>query len=93
MNPLKWLSKRIKEMGAYKESDTKRDGAFSFAGETHAFAYGIYYGFIDFMDWDGMPENYGEGHVVEKGHYGKFGYILGAVIRVLCYLLVGSALL
>lgn len=91
---LKAIIKRIKEAGAYKESDTDRDGAFSWSGETHAAAIGIYHGFKDFRDWDGLPDDYADTDAqVEKGHYAQGGYVFGAMLRVLCYLALGGALM
>lgn len=83
-----------KQAGAYKESDTERDGAFSWSGETHGFALGVYYGFKDFRDWDGLPDDYADTDAqVETGHYPKGGYVVGAVLRVLCYVALGGALM
>jgi hypothetical protein len=89
---IKELIKRLQEMGAASESDTERDGAFSYSGETHGFAVGLYYGFVDFRDWGGLPEGYAEGKNIEKGWYPKAGYVVGALVRVLCYLLIGGIL-
>jgi len=89
---LKAIIQRIKEAGAYKESDTDRDGAFSYSGETHGFAVGLYYGFRDFRDWDGLPEGYAKGKNIERGWYPKAGYVTGAILRVGIYLTVGGAI-
>lgn len=88
---LRKLLERIREAGAYRESDTDRDGLFSWSGETHGFAVGVYYGFIDFRDWDGLPEGYAEDKNIEKGWYPKSGYVVGSVLRVSLYLAVGGA--
>lgn len=85
------LLRRIKEAGALRESDTERDGAFSYSGETHGFAVGLYHGFADFRDWSGLPEGYADGKNIEKGWYPKAGYVTGAIVRVLCYLALGGA--
>jgi len=82
----------LKSAGAATESDTERDGAFSYSGETHGFAVGLYHGFLDFKDWDGLPEGYAKGKGIEKGHYPKAGYVVGATVRVVCYLALGGAL-
>ena len=87
---IKELIKRLQEMGAASESDTERDGAFSYAGETHGFAVGLYYGFVDFRDWGGLPKGYADGKNIERGWYPKMGYVVGALLRVLCYLLIGG---
>lgn len=84
------IIQRVREAGAKEESDTERDGAFSWSGETHGFAVGLYYGFIDFRDWGGLPDGYAEGKNIEKGWYPKGGYVLGAVLRVACYLTLGG---
>jgi len=83
----------LRGAGAKSESDTDRDGFLSYAGETHALALGIYHGFKDFRDWRGLPEGYADGKNVERGWYPKFGYFVGAVIRVLCYLAIGGVLM
>jgi hypothetical protein len=44
MKPLAWLRQRVREAGAGSESDTDRDGAFSYKAESHAFGIGLYYG-------------------------------------------------
>jgi len=90
---LKRLVKLLKQMGASKESDTDRGGAFSYSGETHGFAVGVYYGFVDFRDWGGLPDGYADGKNIERGWYPKFGYLVGAIVRVLLYLLAGGLLL
>ena len=86
------IIKRIKEAGAPTEELTERDGFLSFSGETHGLAVGIYYGFIDLGDWGGLPEGYAEGKNIEKSWYPKAGYVVGAIIRVLCYLALGGAI-
>ena len=84
------LWKRIKEAGAASEDDTERDGFLSYSGETHAVGVGIYYGFIDFRDWGGLPEDYAEGKNIEPGWYAKGGYIIGAILRVSLYIALGG---
>jgi len=81
----------IRGAGAKSESDTDRDGFLSY-GETHALALGIYHGFKDFRDWGGLPEGYADGKNVERGWYAKGGYVFGAMLRVVCYLLLGGLL-
>lgn len=87
---LKKLLEFIKTAGAPSESDTNRDGFLSYSGETHALGVGIYYGFIDFKDWDGLPEDYADGKNIERGWYPKAGYVVGAAFRVGCYLVLGA---
>jgi hypothetical protein len=82
----------IKTAGAAHESDTDRDGFLSYSGETHGLAVGVYYGFIDFKDWRGLPDGYADGKNIETGWYPKAGYVVGASLRVACYLMVGGAL-
>ena len=86
------LIQRIKEAGAPTEESTDRDGFLSWSGETHGLAVGIYYGFIDLRDWHGLPEDYYKDKNIEPGHYPKFGYVIGAVLRVLCYVALGGAI-
>ena len=86
------IIKRIKEAGAPTEESTDRDGFLSYSGETHAIGVGIYHGFIDFGDWKGLPEDYAEGKNIEPGWYAKGSYVVGAIIRVLCYLALGGAI-
>jgi len=88
----KALIKRIKEAGAPTEDDTERDGFLSYSGETHAVGVGIYHGFIDFKDWRGLPEDYAKGKNIEAGWYAKGGYIVGALLRVGCYVALGGAI-
>lgn len=49
-----------------------------------AVGVGAYYGFIDFKDWDGLPQD------APGGKYAKAGYVVGAMVRVLCYLVLGA---
>ena len=84
------LWKWIKEAGAATEDDSERDGFLSYSGETHAVGVGIYHGFIDFRDWGGLPENYAEGKNIEAGWYAKAGYIVGAILRVSLYIVLGG---
>lgn len=83
----------IKSAGAYREEDSERDGFLSYSGETHGLAVGFYYGFVDFRDWNGLPEDYAEGKNIETGWYPKAGYVAGAVLRVCLYLAVGGAIM
>lgn len=89
---IKELIKFVKQAGAPTEDSTERDGFLSYSGETHGFAVGLYYGFVDFRDWGGLPNDYAEGKNIEKGWYPKAGYVVGALIRVLCYLLIGGVI-
>lgn len=84
------LREWIKQAGAPTESDSERDGFLSYSGEVHAVGVGIYYGFVDFKDWGGLPEGYADGKNIERGWYPKAGYVVGAVLRVLCYLALGG---
>lgn len=87
---IKELVEWVKEAGAPTESDSERDGFLSYSGEVHAVGVGIYYGFVDFRDWGGLPEDYAQGKNIEKGHYPRAGYVVGAVLRVLLYLALGG---
>jgi hypothetical protein len=87
---LKGLLKWIKQAGAKTESDSGRNGFLSYSGEVHAVGVGIYYGFVDFRDWGGLPEDYAKGKNIEPGHYPKAGYVVGAVLRVGLYLALGA---
>lgn len=87
---IKGLVKWVKEAGAPTEEDSERDGFISYSGEAHAVGVGIYYGFVDFRDWGGLPEGYAEGKNIEKGHYPKAGYVIGATLRVGLYLALGG---
>lgn len=58
--------------------------------EVHSFVIGLYCGFKDFRDWDGLDQHLRENKDVRKEpHYAHGGYILGAILRVSVYLLVG----
>lgn len=87
------LLKLLGDMDAEHEHQSERDGVLSYAGEWHGLALGFYYGFIDFRDWDGLPENYAEGRNVERGWYPKAGYVMGATLRVCIYLVLGGVFL
>ena len=90
MSKLKALWEFIKGAGAPTESDSERDGFLSYSGEVHAVGVGIYYGFVDFRDWGGLPEGYADGKNIERGWYARGGYVFGAVLRVAIYLTVGA---
>lgn len=88
-----WLQKLVqfvKGAGAAQESDSERDGFLSYSGEVHAVGVGIYYGFVDFRDWGGLPEGYADGKNIEDNWYPRAGYVVGAVLRVMIYLALGG---
>lgn len=64
-----------------KESDTERDGAFSYAAEWHAFAHGMYVGFTT-KPWytPTVPDN---PDVAKELHYYRGGYVAGSVLQVI----------
>ncbi|KXA92339.1 hypothetical protein AKJ64_03415 [candidate division MSBL1 archaeon SCGC-AAA259E17] len=52
------------------------------APEVHALGNGLYNGFIDFMDWNGIdPEIMENPDVRAEPHYARGGYVAGAVLR------------
>jgi len=70
------------------------EGFLSEPAEIHALAIGLYEGFKDFADFDGLSEKARENEdVAEEMHYAKSGYVVGAVIRVVIYVLVTKAVL
>jgi hypothetical protein len=63
--------------------------------EIHAFGIGVYHGFIDIRDWSGLPDELPDENddVDREPHYAKGGYVLGAVLRIGCVLLLGSQII
>lgn len=53
---LDWIRNRINEAGAYRESDTERDGFLSYAAESHAIGYGVALGAAVGLSMLGHPE-------------------------------------
>lgn len=86
----------LKGMGASKESDSKRDGAFSYSAENHAFVLGLGVGLYGNADFKLMVLGFafGRGRLSEdreslSGHikdiakepaYTVFGMVLGELI-------------
>jgi len=57
--------------------------------ERHAFVIGVYEGFKDFKDWNGIPSRVLQNpDVSEEPHYAKGGYLLGTLLRLMCYALL-----
>lgn len=66
------------------ESDSERDGFLSYSVEFHALAIGMYAGFLDFKDWDGLDQKARENPSVrQEMAYAHGGYVIGAVVRTL----------
>lgn len=57
--------------------------------EVHAFAIGVFEGFKDFRDWKGIESENAD--VVAEPHYAKTGYVIGAFLRVLIYVILAYA--
>jgi len=76
--------KKIKEMlNMTKKEEGDYGGFLSTSTEVHALGIGIYNGFKDFTDWDGLDKKTLEHKDVKKEiHYAKGGYVLGAFLRV-----------
>lgn len=80
MNPLAWIRKRVREAGAPTEGSTERDGAFSYAAETHAFAIGLHDGVRYIRPRPcGIPDN---DDVEVEPHYYKGGYAVGTFVQI-----------
>lgn len=76
-----------------QESDTKRDGAFSYSAEWHAFAHGVYRGMRTWRSRPGEPPDIRD--VQKEPHYYKGGYVAGTVLQlgiVLLLLLAGKGM-
>jgi len=62
--------------------------------EVHALGIGMYEGFKDLKDFDGLDKQAKNNPDVEEEiHYAKGGYVAGATIRVIIYILLGGKLL
>lgn len=64
------------------EEDTERDGAFSYAGEWHAFTIGVYRGLTTLRPWeDEVPdEEYQD--VADEPWYYRGGFVLGTILQL-----------
>jgi len=75
-----------------KESDTERDGAFSYPAEIHAAGIGIYTGLATLKPWDDDIENrrgrYAD--VDKEVHYYAGGFVVGTVLQLIIILTVLS---
>lgn len=77
------MSSRDEKAGS--ESDTERDGPFSYPAEWHSFAHGVYNGMKDWKpSAGGLPDH---PDVQAEPHYFKGGFIAGTLLQ-----LVGMAL-
>lgn len=93
MNPLKWLTKRVQEMGTPHEDETKRDGFLSYSAEVHAVGLGFYDGMKTVRARpQGIPDN---ADAQAEPHYYKGSYVAGTVTQavILVGLGVGSGVL
>lgn len=68
------------------ESATKRDGAFSYAAESHAFTHGAYKGFVAGKPQPTPPESKDS---KKELHYYRGGYVLGYIAKILALAGVG----
>lgn len=66
------------------EDATERDGAFSYAGEWHAFTIGVYRGLVTYKPWsDDFDEVAAEYDDVDaEPWYYKGGYVVGTLVQV-----------
>lgn len=68
------------------ESETNRDGAFSYPAEWHAFVYGMYDGITSLrFDPGHAPDN---PDVDQETHYYKGGFVVGTVFQWSAVLLI-----
>lgn len=80
-----WIKTRIKEFGANSESDTKRDGGFSWSGEVHAFWIGFAHGAQDPYSWiSDLPEGDDEHYEDARNEpaYFYFGSFVGTLAQL-----------
>lgn len=76
------MRKKSKETGSYH-------GPFSTYAEDHAFMIGLFHGFIDFIDWNGLDKSAKKHPAVRKErHYAEGAYICGAILRVALLLII-----
>jgi len=79
MGLIDFVRRRIREAGASSESDTERDGAFSYKAESHAFGIGLYYGIrhapVRQRTYPDHPD------VQAERPYFAFGYVVGDVVQ------------
>jgi len=75
------MIEKTEESGSYH-------GPFSTYIECHAFLIGLYEGFKDFVDWDGIDKKAKNKDVENEIHYAKGGYIIGAILRILVLMIV-----
>lgn len=87
---LKRLIQFLKNAGAKRESDTKRNGFMSYAAETHAIGHGLYHGLTSKSPTaTELPDNK---DVQAEPHYFKGAYVVGTLLQVVILLLVGNQL-
>lgn len=67
-------------MGAYRESDSERDGFLSYSSEAHAVGHGLYDGLKSGGVLPGeLPDNR---DVQKEKHYYKGAYVLGTLLQI-----------
>ena len=74
------------------ESETPRDGAFSYYGEVHAFTLGVYAGLVHSRVWS-HPDTYARASeqyedVRREPWYYKGGYVCGTLLQTVLLLVV-----
>jgi len=87
MGLIDFLRRRIREAGAGSESSTDRDGAFSHAAETHAFAVGVHDGVRYPPPLPHDPPDHPD--TKTEPHYYDGGYAVGTVIQFSFIVAVG----
>jgi hypothetical protein len=89
MNPVDWIRRRVREAGSPSEADTDRDGAFSYAAETHAFAIGLHDGLRYVRPRPcGVPD---DPDVDAEPAYYKGGYAVGTGLQLAAVVMVALA--
>lgn len=64
-------------------------GPFSSTTEWHAFTIGFYHGFIDLVDYNGLPKPARDNDgVALEPHYAKGGYVCGAITRLVVLFII-----
>lgn len=75
--------------GAPSESDSERDGAFSYSAEWHAFSHGVYHGFT--TKPLSHPDPPDRDDVQKEPAYYRGGYVTGSVLQAMVAVTVAVA--
>ena len=87
MGLIDFVRRRIREAGRPSEDSTDRDGAFSYAAETHAFVVGVHDGIRYLPPRPHDPPDHPDAKT--ESHYYKGGYAAGTVVQFTVAVAVG----